>query len=256
MPKAKKKPKYSYLRSKFVIIAALVLVVFFGTRAIISYVAAPAGINEIGKTQVVWSGTERQYNDCYQKEVQCAQAPCEPITVCPSGFTPAPTSSPISCTCPPGAICKIDDRCNSSPSPTIIPSTPNPRVTPPPNCTSWFDGCNTCSVKDGVIRGCTKKACREKTLPQSYCIEYSDSSTPTPTAVATIIPSPSPTLKPVQVVLTTFNASSPCGESHFQFFQFTCSNGVKRALDQSTCLNLSDAMMKARDICQSTGLKN
>jgi hypothetical protein len=35
------------------------------------------------------------------------------------------------------------------------------------NCASWYDGCNTCMVKDGKIRGCTRMACRTKKEP--YC---------------------------------------------------------------------------------------
>lgn len=30
----------------------------------------------------------------------------------------------------------------------------------PTGCISWFDGCNTCKVKDGEISGCTKMACK------------------------------------------------------------------------------------------------
>ena len=29
----------------------------------------------------------------------------------------------------------------------------------PFNCTWWFDGCNSCIVKDGQINGCTRMAC-------------------------------------------------------------------------------------------------
>ena len=58
----------------------------------------------------------------------------------------------------------------------IISAEINP--TPPANCTSWFDGCNTCSVKDGVIAGCTKKACKGRTSPPE-CRDYTGSS-PTP----------------------------------------------------------------------------
>ena len=32
----------------------------------------------------------------------------------------------------------------------------------PEGCVSWFDGCNTCTVKDGVIGGCTKMACKSQ----------------------------------------------------------------------------------------------
>lgn len=30
----------------------------------------------------------------------------------------------------------------------------------PEGCVSWFDGCNTCTVKDGEVGACTKKACK------------------------------------------------------------------------------------------------
>lgn len=37
-------------------------------------------------------------------------------------------------------------------------------------CTSWYDGCNTCMVSDGVIGGCTKMACF--TLNRPKCLEH------------------------------------------------------------------------------------
>ena len=37
------------------------------------------------------------------------------------------------------------------------------KVAIPEGCTSWFDGCNTCTVKDGEIGGCTKMACKTTT---------------------------------------------------------------------------------------------
>ena len=36
------------------------------------------------------------------------------------------------------------------------------KVAVPEGCVSWFDGCNTCTVKDGVIGGCTKMACKSQ----------------------------------------------------------------------------------------------
>lgn len=37
------------------------------------------------------------------------------------------------------------------------------------SCESFFDGCNTCSVQDGKISGCTKMACVTQEKP--YCIK-------------------------------------------------------------------------------------
>ena len=41
------------------------------------------------------------------------------------------------------------------------------------NCATWFDGCNTCMVRDGRILGCTKMYCQEKSKP--YCKKQVDS---------------------------------------------------------------------------------
>tara|TARA_R110001583_G_scaffold129733_1_gene281569 strand:- start:497 stop:1258 length:762 start_codon:yes stop_codon:yes gene_type:complete len=37
----------------------------------------------------------------------------------------------------------------------------------PKDCTSWYNGCNTCQCKDGKIGGCTKMGCPTKKDP--YC---------------------------------------------------------------------------------------
>ncbi|MEI7919151.1 MAG: hypothetical protein WCH65_02870 [bacterium] len=39
-----------------------------------------------------------------------------------------------------------------------------------PNCTSYFDGCNTCMVSGGIIGGCTKMYCETPSEPK--CLEY------------------------------------------------------------------------------------
>lgn len=36
------------------------------------------------------------------------------------------------------------------------------KIAVPEGCVSWFDGCNTCTVKDGAIGGCTKMACKSQ----------------------------------------------------------------------------------------------
>ncbi len=43
-------------------------------------------------------------------------------------------------------------------------------TTPPNNCTSWFDGCNTCSASNGKVGGCTEKACFVMEEPR--CLKY------------------------------------------------------------------------------------
>ena len=40
----------------------------------------------------------------------------------------------------------------------------------PINCTSWYDGCNTCGAADGQITFCTKMMCFQQETP--YCKAY------------------------------------------------------------------------------------
>ena len=40
----------------------------------------------------------------------------------------------------------------------------------PPNCASWFDGCNTCRVRDGNIYGCSMMMCFRQGNP--HCLSF------------------------------------------------------------------------------------
>jgi hypothetical protein len=44
------------------------------------------------------------------------------------------------------------------------------------NCTSYFDGCNTCTVQDGKIGGCTRMFCETPEAPK--CLEYATGTSP------------------------------------------------------------------------------
>ena len=43
-------------------------------------------------------------------------------------------------------------------------------TTIPQDCTSWYDGCNTCFVRSGKILGCTRRACFRK--GKAYCRQH------------------------------------------------------------------------------------
>ncbi len=47
-----------------------------------------------------------------------------------------------------------------------------PTVEVSKDCTSWFDGCNTCLVTDGVIGGCTKMMCNPDLLEEPKCLQF------------------------------------------------------------------------------------
>ena len=49
------------------------------------------------------------------------------------------------------------------------PKSVNPNYIPS-HCISWFDGCNTCSVINGELRGCSRLMCFRESTP--YCINF------------------------------------------------------------------------------------
>lgn len=48
--------------------------------------------------------------------------------------------------------------------------TPNNNGEIPKGCTSWYDGCNTCSVRNGKLEACTLMYCETPGTPK--CTEY------------------------------------------------------------------------------------
>ena len=40
----------------------------------------------------------------------------------------------------------------------------------PHNCITWFDGCNTCNVREGVIGACTRMMCFREETPS--CVSF------------------------------------------------------------------------------------
>jgi hypothetical protein len=47
---------------------------------------------------------------------------------------------------------------------------PEPEI--PAQCTSWFDGCNICTVQDGKVAGCTKRFCEKLDTPECRAYDY------------------------------------------------------------------------------------
>ena len=39
------------------------------------------------------------------------------------------------------------------------------------NCESYFDGCNTCFVKDGIVGGCTRMYCSPEMMEEPKCLK-------------------------------------------------------------------------------------
>ena len=47
---------------------------------------------------------------------------------------------------------------------------------PPANCTTWFDGCNNCTVSDGQLLACTARQCGNEEAPR--CVQYESEGDP------------------------------------------------------------------------------
>ena len=52
-------------------------------------------------------------------------------------------------------------------------STDNGKTSIPAGCVSWFDGCNTCFVRNGKTLGCTMMACLTQGTPK--CVRFGPS---------------------------------------------------------------------------------
>jgi hypothetical protein len=53
----------------------------------------------------------------------------------------------------------------------IIPPTNNPSI--PLSCNTWYDGCNTCQVNNGQLRGCTRMMCFREDTPRCMVFDTS-----------------------------------------------------------------------------------
>jgi len=46
----------------------------------------------------------------------------------------------------------------------------------PEGCTSWYDGCNTCSVGEGELSACTMMYCTPEVMKEPKCLKYAEES--------------------------------------------------------------------------------
>jgi len=54
------------------------------------------------------------------------------------------------------------------------PQKPRDESLIPLNCTSWYDGCNTCGVENGQVIYCTEMACDQTMLKPTECRAYAE----------------------------------------------------------------------------------
>ena len=110
---------------------------------------------------------------CPDSPMQMCRMLCPP-TNCPAGQCAMRHGSCCDMTCEsPGAtVVAVAGRPSISVGrpgrPTVVTAT----STPPADCTSWHDGCNTCRVVDGQIAGCTKMMCARNDAP--FCRAFQD----------------------------------------------------------------------------------
>ena len=104
---------------------------------------------------------------CKQRCTYNANCPCQCDKACAKAKD---CCKDLTQFCPEGE--KPEDKDTSSTVDTP-PTPPDTQLGPgecPKNCTSWYNGCNTCQCKDGKIGGCTKMGCPTKKEP--YCKKY------------------------------------------------------------------------------------
>lgn len=152
--------KTTFPKNRLTLVITLLVFLAIGAWGLMRSLAVPSDINLIAtddESATLYKPRIIDENGCYYQDVQCAKAPCEPIKVC------------------------LDSSASSTPT-TLIPT----------GCTSWFDGCNTCAVVNGVATACTKKACKTTSPAKPYCLQYSVAS-PVPTPIPqACVPNPCP----------------------------------------------------------------
>lgn len=128
-------------------------------------------------TREVWTEDKTKYC-CKEKQMGCPpkQQPLQAGEVCYAFYEANPSDAVNrKDDCPEDFDC-LDQNpgvmgfntvmtCQKAGSAAVDPSAMIPK-----DCTSWYDGCNTCFVKNGESLGCTKRACFRQDTPK--CLKY------------------------------------------------------------------------------------
>lgn len=248
MPKSKKRTKkVSFLKNKFVILAGLAIVVALGFKALFGLVAQPAGVNEVAlenKKITITDGksiSKTLPNGCVEKQVQCIQAPCEPILVCPPGATTTPSQvcsqEAGSCMTTSGQCAGYSDGCIKA------------RI-----CATPYQTCNT--GKPSPVPTATAVP-MPSSRPSCYCppgakcklsAECSPMYSPTPSYLPS--PVPSPVAVPA-VGIEILKVSGACGNDSFLNITYSCQSNKANVvtLADNTCTDFYVAMKKINTEC-------
>lgn len=269
MPKKKSKSISSYIPKPVLVITVLAILIFgtwFGYRSLLN----PLGINEVrtsDKRTLIREDYSREGSLCAQVYGHCLSADNKCVTYTDSCLKSKLCAQPVqSCTQP------LSSQAPVTPTPmTSSAPSPTPTTIPPINCTSWFDGCNICQVKDGVVGICTRMACKDS-FQAPKCLTYSDADpTPTgcrmvqvqcvqapcepvmmcPTPTATPVGSPVSSAAPTVNGIANFQAANPCGTNGFYNYSALCSNNTSRDLSSSSCTPLAVAIKYAEQFCRT-----
>ncbi len=259
----------SFFSKRLLISLSLVVLLGLGVWGLIRSLTVPTDINLVASDVAIDDGGLYKpriidENGCYYQPVKCVKAPCDPIKVCNS--TPLPTmlcaQEVGSCSGWGGQCIQYTDSCQKArfcgqPMEKCI-AKPTPTSTAVPNPTSTPAAC----TRDAYL--CPDGTKVGRTGPNCEFICPKPTSTPAPTCIpkpACLSESPvtckiavlgnwcEDKPQPVNVYLTTFAASDPCGISNYKSYQYSCSNGVKRSINDS-CLSLSEGMKRAKESCQ------
>jgi len=115
---------------------------------------------------------------CVEERKECVRAPCPQYTCVAPPSTAEPETVTETLPCPqiscvqPREGCEYDhdkatvdeNGCTTDCGPLVCKI--------PPQCVSWFDGCNTCAVEKGQLMQCTERACAPDELAQPRCRQF------------------------------------------------------------------------------------
>lgn len=120
----------------------------------------------------------------------------------------------------------------------------------PTDCTTWFDGCNSCQVVRGTVTSCTKKACKidPNKPPKSYCVAYTTATTSPAPSVDSGVSIPVTSMAPAASALPNgcFMTMPPCPEGRRcpQVMQTVCPSPTPMGTPVSSYKGLSSFTAK------------
>lgn len=259
LKKSLSKKSKSFSTRKIILIVSLFFGAVFGAWYS-QFRARPVDINLVGSgysngSDIVptQKGLKREGAGCYYQEVQCVQAPCEPVLVCEDGNTPDPKPGCYYATpsCAPGKMCPqvVQLICpgEASAKPTSAPAACTKDLFACPDGTKvgrTGPNCEfNCPTGPDPMPSSTPTGC----IPRPSCLD--DEKACRMDLKPGTVWCPTPSATPGIGTVAEFKAIGACGDMQFSEFSFTCRDNRKIGLKFDGCTSFELALNRVARAC-------